>query len=66
MKIEHIREMKAEEIRKEIDSAQKELMNMRMSNRIGTLENPVQIRAQRRTIARMKTVLKQKNASAVS
>ena len=66
MKLEQIREMKADELRQEIDSAQKELMNMRMSNRIGTLENPIEIRQQRRTIARMKTILHQKNTAATN
>ncbi len=61
MKIEQIREMSSEDLIKEIDSIQKEVMNLRMGNKIGTVDNPLEIRHKRRTIARMKTVLTENN-----
>jgi large subunit ribosomal protein L29 len=61
MKIQDIREMSAENIGREIDSLQKEVMRLRLGNRIGTVENPVEIRYKKRTIARMKTVLTEKS-----
>jgi len=57
MKAEKIREMKVEDIRSDMDALEREVMHLRMENRIGTAENPLQIRQKRRTIARMKTIL---------
>ena len=66
MKIEQIREMSTEDISKEIDGLQKELMSLRMGNKIGTVDNPLEIRHKRRTIARMKTVLTEKSKQVTS
>ena len=63
MKVEQIREMKVEDIHKEIDGLQKELMHLRMGNKIGTVDNPLEIRHKRKTIARMKTILTEKLAA---
>ena len=57
MKVDEIREMSEAEIATAIDSLEKELMHLRMGNAIGTVEDPVQIRFKRRDIARLKTVL---------
>lgn len=57
MKATVIREMKANDIRLEINSLERELMHLRMANKLGTAENPVSIREKRRSIARMKTIL---------
>ena len=64
MKVEQIREMSDEEIVQEIDSLQKELMKLRMGNKIGTVDNPLEIRTKRRAISRMKTILVEKRAQA--
>ena len=60
MKIEQIRDMKTAEINEEIEEHQKKLMHLRMGNKIGTVENPIEIRRVKRTIARMKTILTEK------
>ena len=60
MKIETIREMDDQAITTEISSLEKELMGLRMGNAIGIVENPLQIRFNRRAIARMKTVLRER------
>jgi large subunit ribosomal protein L29 len=57
MKSEEIREMDDTTIRSEIGSLEKELMSLRMGNTIGTTENPLLIRFKKRDVARMKTVL---------
>lgn len=60
MKIEDIREMDNAGIQAAIGKAEINLMTMRMKNTIGNNENPLEIRAQRRTVARMKTVLQER------
>jgi len=57
MKAEQIRDMKVEDIRSDLSSLERELLHLRMANRLGTTENPLAIRHTRRTIARMKTIL---------
>ncbi len=57
MKVEQIREMSTEDIREEISTQERALMEMRMGNAIGTLDNPLELRFKRRDVARMKTVL---------
>ena len=60
MKIDQIQDMSNDVILQEISSVEKELMNLRMGNTIGTIDNPLQIRQKRRDIARMKTVLRER------
>jgi large subunit ribosomal protein L29 len=60
MKIENIREMSSEDLVDEIEKLQQEIMHSRMSNAIGTSENPVGIRFARRDVARMLTVLRER------
>ena len=60
MKIEQIREMKTEDIIDEIRTQERTLMDLRMGNAIGTVDNPLEIRGGRRTVARMKTVLRER------
>lgn len=60
MKIETIREMSNEAIVEEIEKLQQEIMHTRMSNAIGTSESPVGIRFARRDVARMHTVLRER------
>lgn len=57
MNAEQIRDMKVEDIRSDLSSLERELLHLRMANRLGTAENPLAIRHKRRTIARMKTIL---------
>lgn len=62
MNAETIREMSDDAIRTEIDKLDKELMDMRMKNSIGNLENPVQLRFRRKDLARLKTILSEREA----
>jgi large subunit ribosomal protein L29 len=60
MKIVDIRDMDNQALLEEIDRLEKEIMHQRMANTIGTSENPVEIRFKRRDVARIKTVLHQR------
>ncbi|MGD2026433.1 MAG: 50S ribosomal protein L29 [Anaerolineales bacterium] len=60
MKASEIREMSVEEIQDEIDDASEALMRLRFQLTTGELTDHNQIRATRRNIARMKTILKQR------
>ncbi len=60
MKMKEIRELSSEEIVKKIDEYGEELFNLRLSQATGNLEKPSRIRELRKLVARMKTVLKER------
>ena len=60
MKVNEIRELSTEEINKKLVEAKQELFNLRFQQATGTLEKPSRIRDIRHTVARMKTVLKER------
>ncbi|MDO4552000.1 MAG: 50S ribosomal protein L29 [Bacillota bacterium] len=60
MKIEKMREMTEAELRNEALKLKKELFNLRFQNETGQLENPIKMRDVKREIARVKTVLREK------
>lgn len=60
MKIEEIREISSEEAQKKILELKQELFNMRFQKSMNQLQNPMRIRYLRKTIARINTVLRQK------
>ena len=60
MKVNEIRELSTEEINKKLVEAKEELFNLRFKQATGTLEKPSRIRDLRHTVARMKTVLKER------
>jgi len=49
----------AAELQLQLDDAKKELFNLRLQQVSGQLENPLRIRAVRRLVARIKTVMNQ-------
>ena len=55
MKQSEIKELSVADLHEELDKARKELSNLKMTHAISPLENPMQIRATRRTIARLAT-----------
>jgi len=63
MKANEIRELDEASIREEIDKLERELMHLRMGAKIGSIENPMRIRAARKDIARLKTVLTEKQGA---
>ena len=57
MKNSEIRKLTTEEINKKIDESKEELFNLRMKQATGTLENPSRIKELRKLVARLKTIL---------
>ncbi len=60
MKSSEIKEMSPKEIEERIDTLNQELVRMKLNHTISPLENPMKIRQTRQDIARMKTILRQK------
>ena len=54
------RKLSTEEINKKIAESKEELFNLRMKQATGTLENPSRIRELRKTVARLKTILRER------
>ena len=63
MKVKEIRELTTEEINTKLLEAKQELFNLRFQQATGNLEKPSRIRDLRHTVARMKTVLKERESN---
>lgn len=62
MKISDIKEMSIEDIKAQIADQKASYSKLIVSHKVSQLENPLSIRASRKTIARLSTVLNQKLA----
>lgn len=60
MKLQDIREKSVDELKGLVVYLKKELFNLRLQKSTNKLENPASIATTKRTIARVKTVLKEK------
>ena len=60
MELKKMREMTAVELNTELANMKKELFNLRFQHVTGQLENPVQMRELKRDIARVKTIIREK------
>lgn len=60
MTAQEIRKLSNEEITEKIKDGKSELLNLRMQNARGSLEKPAQIGALKKDIARMMTILKER------
>ena len=60
MKVKEIRELSTKEINEKIVSAKEELFNLRFQQATGSLEKPSRIRDLRHEVARLKTVLRER------
>ncbi|MDD3958232.1 MAG: 50S ribosomal protein L29 [Candidatus Izemoplasmatales bacterium] len=58
--VKEIREMENEAILKEIDVLKREMFDLRFKHATGQLENTARLSAVRKTIARMKTILSER------
>ncbi|MCQ2220931.1 MAG: 50S ribosomal protein L29 [Prevotella sp.] len=58
MKIAEVKELETKELVEKLENAQAALDTMKLNHTISPLENPSQIKAARRDIARMKTELR--------
>ena len=60
MELNKIREMSEVELNAELTKMKKDLFNLRFQHVTGQLENPILLRETRRDIARVKTIIKEK------
>ena len=60
MELNKIREMTDVELNAELDKMKQELFNLRFQHVTGQLENPVRMREVKRNIARVKTIIREK------
>jgi large subunit ribosomal protein L29 len=65
MKPAAIRKMSIDEIRKQLEESREELMNLRFQQSTGELVDFTRLRYTRRQIARLETIIKQKESEAV-
>jgi large subunit ribosomal protein L29 len=61
MKPSEMREITAEELKHKEQDLRKELFNLRFQQATGEIENPMRIRAIKREIARVLTIITEKN-----
>ena len=64
MKTSEIRKMSIEEINKKIIEAKQELFELRMKQATGSLDKPSKIKELRKEVARMKTILRERELDA--
>lgn len=60
MRAQEIREKTSEELAKELKDLQKELFHLRFQLAINQLDNPTRIRVVKKDIARVKTIMREK------
>lgn len=62
MKLAELKKLSADQLKKELEDARKDLMGLRFRHATGQLEKTADIPAKRRTVARILTLLKQQGA----
>ena len=65
MELKKMREMTEVELTAELEKMKKELFNLRFQHATGQLENPVKMRELKKDIARVKTIIKEKELAKV-
>ncbi len=60
MKSKEVREMNIEQLKQQLISKEEELFNLKIQLSTKQLENPMKIREARRHVARLKTILREK------
>ena len=61
---ENVHELRDDELQQKLESLKTELFNLRFSHATGQLSNPLQIQNVRRDIARVKTVIRERELRA--
>ncbi|MGM9863487.1 MAG: 50S ribosomal protein L29 [Lepagella sp.] len=64
MKKEEIRELSIPELQAKIEDSEKAYRELKVAHAISPIDNPAKITADRREIARMKTILREKQIAA--
>ena len=65
MELKKIREMTEKELNAELLKMKKDLFNLRFQHVTGQLENPIKLRDTKRNIARIKTIIREKELANV-
>lgn len=63
MKISEIRNLSVEDLKNKLKDLKSELFNLRFQLAVNQLENPMRIKAVRKDIARVQTVIREKELS---
>ena len=65
MELKKVREMSEAELNSELVRMKKDLFNLRFQHVTGQLENPIKMRETKRDIARVKTIIREKELAKV-
>ena len=60
MKAKELKNLSVEELTKKLDELKKDLFMLRMQHATNQLDNPLQINATKKDIARVKTIIREK------
>ena len=63
MKVNELRKLTSEDLTKKITESKKELLDLRFKESTGSLEKPSKIHELRKDVARMKTILRERELS---
>ena len=61
MKAKEVREMNADELTVKLDDLKKDLFNLRLQHATNQLDNPIKIADVKRDIARVKTIMRERD-----
>lgn len=62
MKAAELKDQSVDELREQVRALEESLFRMRIQKSMGQLDSPIKLRTTRRDLARIKTVLRQKDA----
>ena len=65
MKVKEIRELTTEQIEEKIASTKDEIFTLRLKQATGNLEKPVRLRELRKQVAKMKTIIRERELEKV-
>ena len=65
MKMEELRKLYTEELNNKIKDSKEELFNLRFQQATGNLEKPVRLRELRKQVAKMKTIIRERELEKV-
>ena len=65
MKMEELRKLSTEELNNKIKESKEELFNLRFKQATGNLEKPVRLRELRKQVAKMKTIIRERELEKV-
>ncbi len=60
MKLEELRKLSVEELNQKIKESKEELFNLRFQQATGNLEKPARLRELRKQVAKMKTIIRER------